>query len=181
MAKDKETRSDATLKNLAEKNPEVEEALWRFRYPEEGGTKLPFEEILVEIPLRYGIVVKSLSTLSDYYAWAKLRRRMAAARDTADQTRLALLKDASLKPEEIERVAQTVFTAETFEAGNVNAYVALCRLRLEASRQQLEREKITAAGKSKIEAGLDALLAEIQGNPKALKLFNDLKEVVSKA
>jgi hypothetical protein len=74
-----------------------------------------------------------------------------------------------------------VFTAETIENGNVKAYVELVKLQLQAAKQAIEREKITAAAKTKIEAGLDALLAEIQGNPKAMALFNQLKEAVAKA
>jgi hypothetical protein len=178
MAKDKEPRIDAKLKRAP---AEQQEELWELRNPSDEDAKpLSFVELQLEVPRVCGFTVSS-GALSEWLAWYRLQRRMKAAAERADQTRLELLKDASLKPEDIERVAQAVFTAETFETGDVKAYVALARLRLEATRQELEREKITAAGKSKIEAGLDALLAEIQGNPKALRLFNDLKEVVSKA
>lgn len=178
MAEDKKPRADAKLKNLPDAD---QEALWGWMHPQDADAHvMTLEEAQGEIPLRWGFTV-SLGSLSEWRSWYALRRRINAARERADQTRLELLKDATLRPEEIEQIAQTIFTAETLEAGNVKGFVALARLRLEASRQELEREKITAAGKSKIEAGLDALLAEIQGNPKALQLFNDLKEVVSKA
>jgi uncharacterized membrane protein len=106
---------------------------------------------------------------------------MELAAQRANQTSIELAKNSDMTPEDIERVAQTVFTAESLQAGDVAAYVSLAKLRLASSKQAIEREKITAAAKSKIEAGLEALLAEIQGNPKAVKLFTELKEVVSKA
>jgi len=177
MSQDKEIRSDAKLKNLS---AEALEDLWRFRNPEEGGEKLTLEAIAVEIPLRWGFTV-SLSTLSEFYSWLRLKRRMDSAAERAQQARLELAKDPSITPEDLERVAQTVFTAESIEAGNIKGYVSLAKLRLQAEKHELERAKLEAADKSKIEAGLDALFAEIQGNPRALKLFAELKEVVSKA
>lgn len=44
-----------------------------------------------------------------------------------------------------------------------------------------ERDKAIAAAKKGIEAGLEALFAEIKGNAKAEALFKQLQEVVSKA
>jgi len=177
MSQDKEIRSDAKLKNLP---AEALEDLWRFRNPEEGGEKLTLEAIAVEIPLRYGFTV-SLSTLSEFYAWLRLKRRMDAARERADQAKAELAKDPNVTLEELERVAQTVFTAEAIEAKDINGYVSLAKLRLQSEKHDLERAKLAAAAKTKIEQGLDALFEEIQGNPRALKLFAELKEAVAKA
>jgi len=174
---DKEIRADAKLKNLP---AEALEDLWLMRNPGEDGEKLTLEAIAVEVPLRFGFTC-SVSSLSEFYKWLRLKKRMEAAQERALQTRLELAKDPSMTPEDLERAAQMVFTAETLEDGNVKGYVALAKLRLASSKQQIEREKITASSKSKIEAGLEALLAEIQGNPKALALFNQLKEAVAKA
>jgi len=102
---------------------------------------MTLEEAQGEIPLRWGFTV-SISVLSEWRSWYALRRRMDAARERADQTRLALLQDASLRPDEIERVAQAVFTAETLEAGNVKGYVALARLRLQGQKVDIDRRKI---------------------------------------
>ncbi len=131
-----EPRIDAKLKNL---HKDALEDLWRFRYPEEGGTKLSYEEILVEIPLRYGIT-SSLGALSEFYSWLKLRKRMESAAERAEQVRIELAKDGSLTPDDLERVAQTVFTAETLEAGDVKAFVALAKLRL-AQKQVAQDER----------------------------------------
>jgi hypothetical protein len=177
MSQDKEIRSDAKLKNL---DAEALEDLWRFRNPEKGGKKLKMEAILVEIPLRYGFTVSS-GTLSEFYSWLRLKRRLDAAKERAEQARLELAKDPSLTPEDLQRVAQTVFTAESIEAKDIKGYVAIAKLRLQSEKHELERAKLASASKTKIEAGLEALFQEIKGNAKAVKLFNELKEVVAKA
>lgn len=133
---DNEPRIDAKLKNLPK---DALEDLWRFRNPEEGGKKLSFEEILVEIPLRYG-VTSSLGALSEFYAWLKLKRRMESAAERAEQVRIELAKDNTINAEDVERVAQMVFTSESLEAGNVKAFVALAKLRI-AQKQVAQDER----------------------------------------
>ncbi len=181
MRAPKKPRADAKLKNLS---PEEQEQLWQYLNTplvEGGERRMPtLEEAQVQVPLMFGFTV-SIGSLSEWRAWHALNLRMANATERAGQTRLELLRNSDLTPEDIERVAQTVFAAETLQKGDVEGYVRLAKLRLAAGKQAIEREKITAAAKTKIEAGLDALFAEIQGNPKALKLFKELKEVVSKA
>ena len=156
---DKEPRMDAKLKNLP---PEALEELWRFRNPEEGGTRLSYEEILVEIPLRYG-VTSSLGALSEFYSWLRLNRRMESARTRAEQVRIELAKDGSLSPEDLERVAQTVFTSEVLEAGNVKAFVSLAKLRL-AQRQVAQDERRLAMLEAK-----ERRLDEIEAKAKEIK------------
>lgn len=126
---------DAKLKNLP---AEALEDLWRFRYPEEGGTKLSYEEILVEIPLRYGIT-SSLGALSEFYSWLRLRKRMEHAAHRAEQVKIELAKDSTITPEDLERVAQTVFTSEALEDGNIKAFVALAKLRI--SQRQIQQDE----------------------------------------
>ena len=134
----KEIRADAKLKNLPEA---ALEELWRYRNPEEGGEKMTLEAIAVEVPLRWGFTV-SLSTLSEFYCWLRLKRRMDAAAERAAQTKLELAKDPSFSSEEIERVAQTVFTAETLETGDVKGFVALAKLRLNARKLDQDERRI---------------------------------------
>jgi hypothetical protein len=170
-------RSDAKLKNLPEAD---QETLWVMLHPTEvGQDPRSLEEVLVHIEADHGFSV-SLSTLSEWRSWYALQRRMNHAAERAQQARLELAKDPNISPDDIERIAQTVFTAETLEAGNVKGYVALAKLQLARNKQQIERDKLSASIKSKLEAGLDALMEEIQGNPRAMAKFNELKEVVSK-
>lgn len=172
-------RKDAKLKNLSE---EDQETLWvLMNSPDKEATPdYTQDEALVYILEEHGFSVSG-STLSEWHSWYALNLRTAAARERADQTREELLKDPSLAPDDIERVAQTVFTAEALETKDVKAYVALAKLNIARNKQALERDKLTAATKTKLETGLDALLAEIQGNQKALAIFKQLQEVVSKA
>ena len=127
---DKEIRADAKLKNLP---PEILEDLWRYRNPEENGQKLTLEAILAELKIRYGIT-SSMGALSEFYAWLRMERRMAAARARAEQARLLLAQDPSATPEAIAHVGHLTFTSEMVQDGNVKAFVALEKLRL-ASRQ----------------------------------------------
>ncbi len=178
MAKIKKPRADSKLKNLAETD---QETLWLLMHPTDSTvTAYTLEAAQVHVLDEHKVSV-GLSSLSEWHAWYSLKRRMEAAAERANQTAIELAKNSDLTPEDIERVAQTVFTSEALQHQDVGAYVQLAKLRLASSKQAIERDKITAAAKSKIEAGLEALLAEIQGNPKALALFNQLKEVVAKA
>lgn len=108
MDNDKEIRADAKLKNLPEE--ELQE-MWRFRNPEEGGEKLTLEAICVEVPLRYGFTV-SLSTLSEFYAWLRVRRRLQARASLADQLKLELAKNPEVSEEQIKIAGQRLFMAE---------------------------------------------------------------------
>lgn len=135
---DKEIRSDAKLKNLPET---ALEELWLMRHPGEDGEKLTMEAIAVEIPLRYGFTV-SLSSLSEFYKWLRLKKRMEAARSRAEQARLALASDPNITPADLSRIGQMVFTAETIEDGNVKAYVELVKLQLQAAKQDIEIRKL---------------------------------------
>lgn len=161
MTMDKEIRSDAKLKNLP---PEVLEELWRYRYPEEDGQKLTFVEILAELQSKFG-VASSLAALSEFYAWLRLKRRIEAAAQRASQVRLELAKDASITPEDLERMGQTVFTAETIEDGDIKNYVALCSLRLKSRMlDQDERRLSILESKAKRLDEVDEALAKIRAN-----------------
>ena len=175
MNPDKEIRSDAKLKNLP---AEALEDLWRFRNPEEGGTKLSYEEIAVEIPLRHAFTV-SLSTLSEFYAWLRLKRRMDSAAERAMQARIELAKDGSLTPEDLERSAQIVFTAETLEAGDVQGYVALAKLGLARKSLALDARRINllenaaAEAKAKLEAVLNGAKSQGGLTPETLRQIEE--------
>jgi len=177
MAPDKEIRADAKLKNLPEADLEV---LWSFRNPDPGGKKITFSKIRVEIPLRYGITV-SQSTLSEFYAWLRLKKRLERAESVAQQARDELAKDPEISTAALDRFADKVFTTEALDTNNVKGYVAIAKLRLARDKQAFDREKLSALVKSKIEAGLDALFVEIKGNARAEALFLQLKTEVQAA
>jgi hypothetical protein len=80
----------------------------------------------------------------------------------------------------LELVKQVSFEMMSGQATDPKVAEKFIKLILKADSQDQSREKIKAASKTEIEKGLDALLAEIQGNPKAVALFQQLQEVVSK-
>lgn len=135
---DKEIRADAKLKNLP---PEALEELWLMRNPGEDGEKLTLEAIAVEVPLRYGFTC-SVSSLSEFFKWLRLRKRLESAQHRAAQARMELARDPSITPADLSRVGQMVFTAETIEDGNIKAYVELVKLQLQSAKQDIELRKL---------------------------------------
>jgi len=154
-----EIKSNAKLKNLP---PAALEDMWRFRHPEEGGKKLSYEEILVALPGMYGFS-SSLGALSEFYSWLTLKRRIDSAAERAAQVRLELAKDSSITPDDVERIAQTVFTCETMESGDVKSFVALATLRLNQQRVNQDERKLRI-----IEAKA-ARMDELEAKAKELK------------
>lgn len=139
MEPDKQPRADAKLKNLPE---DAQEALWEYLHPSDPEERRrTLAEAQSEVPLRHGFTV-SLASLSEWRSWWALRRRMNAARERAEQTKIELLKDASLRPDDIEKVAQAIFTAESLEQGNAKTFVALAKLRLQGQKVDLDRRRI---------------------------------------
>jgi hypothetical protein len=139
MTPTKKPRSDSKLKNLP---ADAQETLWRLMHPEDKDTPAySLEAACVHVQEELGISV-GLSTLSEWHSWYALSRRMEAASERANQTRLELAQNSDLTPQDIERVAQTVFTAETLESGNVKAYVALAKLSLAHRALDLDTRRL---------------------------------------
>lgn len=156
---DKEIRSDAKLKNLPD---QALEELWLMRHPGEDGEKLTMEAIAAILPETYGVSC-SLSSLSEFYKWLRMKKRMEAARQRAEQARLALASDPNITPADLSRIGQMVFTAETIEDGNVKAYVELVKLQLQAAKQDIELRKL------KMLEAKAARLDEMEAKAKELK------------
>lgn len=135
---DKEIRADAKLKNL---HAEALEDLWRFRNPEEGGEKLTLEAIAVEVPLRYGFTV-SLSTLSEFYAWLRVERRLSSRAALADQLKLELAKDPDLTEDQIQRAGQRLFIAESIIEKDARVFADLVKIGQNERRLAQNDEKI---------------------------------------
>ncbi|MDP3851973.1 MAG: hypothetical protein Q8Q59_15835 [Luteolibacter sp.] len=136
---DKEIRADAKLKNLP---PDILDTLWRLRNPdEELDKKHTYVEVLAWLKSEHGID-SSLGALSEFYSWLRLKHRIENAARRATQVRLELAKDSTITPDDLERIAQTVFTAETVENGDVEAFVKLATLRLNRQRVDQDERKL---------------------------------------
>jgi hypothetical protein len=175
----KQPRADAKLKNLPE---EAQEALWRLRHPSEGEERKPMtmEELQTEVPLRYGFTI-SMGSLSEWHNWYALKRGIDNAVARAEQLRAEMAQSGSFTAEQIERAGQVYFMSQAVGDGDPKTFFLMAKIGLQREQQSLDREKLTAATRSKIDAGLDQLFVEIKGNQRAEKLFAELKEVVSKA
>ena len=156
---DKEIRADAKLKNLP---PEMLETLWRLRNPEEDGKKLTFVEVLAWLKEEQGIE-SSMGALSEFYSWLRLKLRIESAAQRANQVRMQLAKDSSITPDDLERIAQTVFTAETIEGGDVEAFVKLATLNLNKRRVDQDERKL------KLLESKAARMDELEAKAKELK------------
>lgn len=139
--KPRQVRKDAKLKNLVLTNAQAHEDLWRFRHPEEGGTALGFDEILVEIPLRYGFPV-SLSTLSIFYAWFELKVRMDAKTDAADQLMEELAKSNKFSTDQIKEAGQRLFMTEGIVKVQPKVFFAAVEMQQNDERLQQGKQKI---------------------------------------
>jgi len=174
MKNPKKPRADSKLKNLPDS---VQEGFWLLLHPSDAEVKpYTLEDLGGEIFDKHQLSV-SLSTLSEWHSWYALKRRMEQAAERANQTAIALAKDSDLTPEDIERVAQTVFTAETLEAGNVKGFVALAKLRLasraldhDARRLKVLEDKAAQADKASEVMG-DGKLSEEQKAAELKRIF----------
>lgn len=175
---DRPPRKEAKIKNLPK---EDQETLWLLMHPADKDTPAyTYDQALAYLQEEHDVSC-SLSTLWDWRDWYGVKQRMERAAQRAEQAKLELAKDPSLTAEDLERIAQVIFTNEALQKGDAKVYVQLAKLNLARKRQMLDRDKLSVASKSKIEAGLDALFAEIKGNKKAEAIFAQLKEVVSQA
>ena len=108
MRAEKLIRADAKLKNLPE---ETLQDLWRLRHPEEGGEVITLEAIAVYVQRELGISI-ALSSLSSFYVWLDVRRRMEAQANLAEQLKYELAKNPEVSEETIKRAGQKLFMAE---------------------------------------------------------------------
>lgn len=111
--KEPEAHVNSPLQLRAEQDATFAEDMWRFRHPEEGGEKLTLEAIMVEVPLRYGIAVGSLDTLSRFYKWLGLRRRFREKNDAIRQLQEEMRKDGKFSEDQIVKVGRRLFLTES--------------------------------------------------------------------
>lgn len=172
-----DTRADAKLRDLPKADLLF---LWSCRNPAPGEKRITFARIRAEILPRYGTTMSG-STLSDFYAWLKVWKRWEDAKEFAAQARMELAKDPLVSDEELDKFSDRVMKTEVAVNKDVKGYVAIRKLGLAEKREAFNRDKLTAATKTDVEKGLDALAEEIQGNAPAMVLYQKLREVLKKA
>jgi hypothetical protein len=126
--KEPEAHVNSPLQLRAESDAVFAEEMWRYRHPEEGGEKLTLEAIQVEVPLRYGIVVSSLDTLSRFYRWLKVRRDFQAKRDAIAQIKEEMAKDPSISPEQIDKAGRVMFLTDSYVEKDAKVFGAMMKI-----------------------------------------------------
>ena len=135
------------------------------------------------LAIECGIIVKSGSTLNRFYKRhcvpvIRERRSLAAVKSeiyVKESGRTDWDKATS------ELVSQITF--EMLDGQRTDPAIAekFVKLVLKKDAQDQSRNKARELSRSKIDAGMEAMLAEIKNNPKALAIFKQLQEVVAKA
>lgn len=154
MDPEKETRADAKLQTIAEQDDQFAEDMWRFRYPEKGGKKLTFAAILVEVPLRCGFTV-SLSSLSNFYAWLKLRRRFQEKQRTIEQIKAELARDPEISEEQVEKAGRVMFMTEGIVEKDAKVFgnmvkIGHGRVKLDQNDKLIDQKDKTIKQKDKV-------------------------------
>lgn len=136
----RKTHANAKVKNLAEGD---QETLWLLLHPTDSTVPAyTLEAALVHLQEEHGVEC-ALSTLSEWHSWYALRRRMENAQARADQAKLEWLREnPDASPDELEKLGQMVFTAESIEGGNIKGFVALMRERSRRKALDIDAAKL---------------------------------------
>jgi hypothetical protein len=172
-------REDAKLKTLSDEDHDF---LWLERWKDgvEGKTNKTLAKIRMEIPLRYGFTV-SMDTVSRFFEWLAYKRECAADKAAAEQSKEEwLVKHPEATREELMEVGDIQFLSRAIRRGDDEAHVRLTRSITARMKVAADKEKAADARLNKVEAGLDALYQEIQGNPAALKAYAQMKEALKR-
>lgn len=166
------TRRDATLKRLAR---EAQEDIYYRYYPADADAeKMSEGDLLAHISLSHGVVV-SRSTLHEFLSWFGALLDGERMQERAEQAKLYFLKEyPDATTEELERWAQLKFYADQLGPERNGKLFA------QMFKARTERDKLHAATRTKIQAGLEEMEREIRGNPKAMEIFRQLQEVLKK-
>lgn len=126
-------------------------------------------------------VQTSASALSTYFSKNSWRWRAERASAQADAIKKALLKD----PQNFDAAKAAAIAQREFELAasnlSLSEVVKLKRLALHERQLDLELEKLANSLKTAQEKALDALFADIKGNPKAEKLFFQMRDALTGA
>jgi hypothetical protein len=136
----RKTHANAKIKLLPEAD---QETLWLLMHPTDKDTPpYTLESALVHLKDEHGVEC-ALSTLSEWHSWYALRKRMDNAQARADQAKLEWLREnPEASPDELEKLGQMVFTAESIEGGNIKGFVALMRERSRRKALEIDSAKL---------------------------------------
>ena len=126
------------------------------------------------------------SALSSFFGSVALPWKYA--RDHKLAQTLADLEEGKFKPairKQIERLAFQLTTSNRVDVKSLKAFLKMItdgeKVELQRQTLSLALEKFRESLKTGVEKGLDALFAEIKGNPEAVALYQKFRESVLKS
>jgi hypothetical protein len=158
---------------------EAQEELWLLLHPTDS-TVPPYtlEAAMVHLKDEHGVEC-SLSTFSEWRSWYALRKRMENAQARADQAKLEWLREnPEASPDELEKLGQMVFTAESIEGGNIKGFVALMRERSRRKALEIDSQKLAILQRKADR--LDALEAKAKEIKQGGGLTPEMLELIEK-
>lgn len=175
-------RSDSKLKTLPEERQEQIVAWARTQKTEDhpGGLAYAREQLAAD-----GLKV-SMSTLSEFVSWYALQQRFAKAASRANQVAdLLRQRNPEMQPEQVRKLAQSIFTLEALDSGDAETFVNLEHLKLKQesakTKAEFEREKIEISKrKLSLQEARNRAASAVQEAGKRLEVTPDvLKEILS--
>jgi hypothetical protein len=155
MNLDREINSNAKILSLPQA---VKDEIWRMRYPEEEGTKVPYDQILVWLKDNHG-VESSMGGLSYAFKRMRLERRWDAFADSAEQAKsLRAQKNPQEALEDLESFGHLVFVNETIESGDKLNFTRLRKVR--QRDQELSIKKDEMAQKDRVIEQKDKIIEQ---------------------
>jgi hypothetical protein len=171
----KKIRPEAKIKTLPE---EVQSTLWELTNVAMEGREKPMTYVEARAWLlnEHGVTT-SQGAFSEWYSWYGLQLRTERAKERAAQAQAdAAMMDPNLDPKFLDRLGQMVFTAETIEGGDVKAYVALMKLRIQERQLAQDDRRLAlleekAAQTDKAKGELDSLLSDAEKVARMRSIF----------
>lgn len=174
----KKPRSDSKLDGLPQAQ---KDELCRWLTQE----NVSYEEARARVGQRFGVLVSSDSTFSDFYHSVALPWNYAQATNFA--TGMARLKQGEFKPAIMRRLEQLAFEVAASQDVNPKTLKAFLKMITDSEKVALQKgaldlavQKFRESVKSEMEKGLDALFAEVKDNPVALALYQKFKAAALK-
>lgn len=102
-----------------------------------------WREIAKWLEKKTGMVVKSDTTLSDWYSWRVLRQQLEGQLDQVNQLREFLARELPAMPEEkLERFGQAAFSALALKTGDPAIWAKIQNLNLKARELAVQERRV---------------------------------------
>jgi len=143
--RERKTRSDAKLKNLARTD---QETLWRLMHPTDSTVPAYTpEDAMVYVQGEHGISV-SETTLYEWHSWYALNLRMEARENAANQLMEDMARNPENSEEQIRKAGQRLFMAEGIVNKDFRQFSGAAKMATESTKLQQAEKKIALLKKA---------------------------------